>query len=263
VVTLDRLVEEALVRYDAEEAHRRAEVAAESRHADVHLQHVGHDGTAEVTATVDLPDAVDLEEVLTRGAARLKEQGCTDPLPVRRAKALGMLARGELFTDDESAIAPARRITLHLHAAADPTGSGLVRVEETGGFLLLDTLPGWCADPGTQLDVRPVLDLAGHISVGAYEVPDRLKQRTRLLNPTCVFPWCTRPAQRCDCDHVVPHEQGGSTCSCNIAPLCRGHHRLKTRGGWNYTKLDATSYLWHSPHGHSYLRDHHGTEAQP
>jgi hypothetical protein len=34
---------------------------------------------------------------------------------------------------------------------------------------------------------------------------------------------------------------------------------LKTHGGWSYTKADPTSYVWTSPHGYTYLRDHHGT----
>ncbi|MFA6577373.1 MAG: hypothetical protein WCS84_18270, partial [Nocardioides sp.] len=64
----------------------------------------------------------------------------------------------------------------------------------------------------------------------------------------------------CDCDHAVPYGQGGPTCSCNTAPLCRGHHRIKTHGGWTYDVLDRGTYLWHSPHGHLYRRDHTGTE---
>jgi hypothetical protein len=36
-------------------------------------------------------------------------------------------------------------------------------------------------------------------------------------------------------------------------------HRLKTHGGWTYTTLESGTYLWHSPHGYTYLRDHHGT----
>jgi hypothetical protein len=41
--------------------------------------------------------------------------------------------------------------------------------------------------------------------------------------------------------------------------LCRRHHRLKTHGGWTYTTLEPGTYLWRSPHGYQYLRDHTGT----
>jgi len=46
---------------------------------------------------------------------------------------------------------------------------------------------------------------------------------------------------------------------CQLAPLCRSHHRLKTHGRWAYTTLKPGSYLWTSPHGYQYLRDHTGT----
>ena len=75
----------------------------------------------------------------------------------------------------------------------------------------------------------------------------------------CV-PWCTRPAESCDLDHVVPYSEGGSTSSDNIANLCRRHHRLKTHhSGWGYTVLEPGCYLWSSPHGYQFLRDHTGT----
>jgi hypothetical protein len=108
--------------------------------------------------------------------------------------------------------------------------------------------------------VKPVRDLADHIHVAAYEIPDRLAEQDALVDHHCVFPWCTRPARSCDIDHAKPYGEGGPTCSCNTAPLCRGHHRLKTHGGWTYYVLDRGTYLWHSPHGSLFRRDHTGTE---
>ncbi len=75
-----------------------------------------------------------------------------------------------------------------------------------------------------------------------------------------MFPWCTRPAEACDLDHVIPYAEGGTTSSDNIATLCRRHHRLKTHhSGWGYTVLEPGCYLWSSPHGYQFLRDHRGT----
>ena len=127
--------------------------------------------------------------------------------------------------------------------------------------VLVETIREWCGNPDVVINVRPVRDLADHIHVAAYEVPTRLVEQDAAIDLHCVFPWCTRPAVRCDCDHVQPFAEGGPTCSCNTAPLCRGHHRLKTHGGWTYDVLDRGTYLWHSPHGHLYRRDHTGTEA--
>ena len=87
--------------------------------------------------------------------------------------------------------------------------------------------PG-AATRACTLTVKPVIDLADHVRVDAYEVPDRLKERIALRDLGCVFPWCTRPARTaCDHDHAIPHDHGGPTCSCNVAPLCRHHHRLE------------------------------------
>ncbi len=45
----------------------------------------------------------------------------------------------------------------------------------------------------------------------------------------------------------------------NLAPLCRRHHRLKTKTPWTYRTLDIGTWLWTDPHGHTYLRNHNGT----
>ncbi len=108
--------------------------------------------------------------------------------------------------------------------------------------------------------IRPVVDVAEHLHVDQYEVPTRLADQTAERDLTCVFPWCTRPAAHCDTDHVIPYSEGGTTSSDNLAPLCRRHHRLKTHhSGWGYTALEPGTYLWTSPHGYQFLRDHRGT----
>ncbi len=136
-------------------------------------------------------------------------------------------------------------------------------------MVTVEQVRAWCGAPDTSVTVKPVIDLNEHVRVDAYEVPDRMHEAAVLVDHTCVFPWCTRPARGCrpdehdaDCDHITPYapdSSAGSTCSCNIAPLCRRHHRLKTHGRWRYTQVERGTYLWTSPHGLSYLRDHEGT----
>jgi hypothetical protein len=142
---------------------------------------------------------------------------------------------------------------------SDEPGTHLARVDNTRSFVDADQVRAWCATPGTTITVRPVLDLADHLSSTAYETPDRLAEQATHVDGSCVFPWCTRPARSDDCDHVVPHAEGGPTCSCNIARLCRRHHRLKTHTAWHYDVLERGSYLWTSPHGLRFLRDREGT----
>ena len=145
------------------------------------------------------------------------------------------------------------------------TGTGnsgsleLARVENHRRILTADQIRTWCANPDTEVVVKPVIDLNEHIHVAGYEVPDRLREQVTLRDHTCVFPWCTRSARKTDADHVIPYAEGGTTSSDNIAPLCRRHHRLKTHSSWTYTMLEPGSFLWSSPHGYQFLRDHHGT----
>ena len=146
-------------------------------------------------------------------------------------------------------------LSLEAVRGLDPVG----RNETTSRPVLEQQVREWCGRSDAHLTVVPVLDLADHASVDRYEVGDRLRTRISLLHPTCVFPWCSRPARRCDADHVIAHAAGGTTCDCNLAPLCRRHHRLKTKAGWRYRSLETGVWLWTEPHGQRFLRDDRGT----
>ena len=61
------------------------------------------------------------------------------------------------------------------------------------------------------MTVQPVLDLADHLHVGSYEASARLKLQTQLRDLICAFPFCFRPAEKCDCDHRVPHDPDAMT----------------------------------------------------
>jgi hypothetical protein len=154
-----------------------------------------------------------------------------------------------------------RRVVLHVHLerAAILGAGGLARLQEAAGPVTAEQVRGWCGNPDTQVSVRPVLDLAEHIQVEFYEASARLKNQADLRDLTCVFPFCTRRAHRCDHDHRVDHDDGGPTCSCNVAPACRGHHRAKTTGGWGYITVEPGVFLWRSPLGYQYLREATGT----
>src|SRR6188472_4141871 len=121
---VDRLVEEAVVRFMPDEARRRREAAADGRHAHVHTHQVSFEGTVWVEAEVDLADALDLDTALTEGAARLADLGSTASLDVRRSEALGAMARHQLALDLDTTTetpapapgrTPARQVVLHVH----------------------------------------------------------------------------------------------------------------------------------------------------
>ena len=152
---------------------------------------------------------------------------------------------------------------VHLEHAAVLGAGGMARVQETRGPVTAEQVREWCAHPDAQVTVQPVIDLAEHLHVGSYHASARLKLQTQLRDLICAFPFCFRPAEQCDCEHRVPHDperdDGGPTCTCNLAPACRGHHRAKTTGGWNYVTVEPGVYLWRSPLGYQFLNNHTGT----
>ena len=293
---LDRLVEEAIGRFMPEEAERRRRQAADGRCFTIDTRQSSLQGTSTVYGELDLADALDLDAAVTAGAQALADLGSTDSLDVRRAVAVGDLARRQLTLDlnthptdvttaDATAEEPAedpkgskRRVRkprqmvmyVHLSDAAVTPGAPLVgvfgRVENTRGPVHAEQIRQWCGNPDAQVTVKPVIDLNEHIDVEAYEVTGRLEEQTTLTHPTCVFPWRTRPSRAvepdehdADCDHRTPYAVVQHSCSCNLAPLCRRHHRAKTHGRWTYTALERGTYVWTSPQGYQYLRDHEGT----
>jgi len=92
-----------------------------------------------------------------------------------------------------------------------------------------------------------------------------------------VFPCCNRPAHPAtttpsrdsqpihttDCDHIQPYQPHGppdQTSTSNLAPLCQRHHRLNTHTSWRHRVHHRPgTYLWTSPHGLTFVRDHTGT----
>ena len=285
-VVTDRLVAEATARFMPTKAREDADRAAEGRHVRFHHGYVSFNGTTVLEAELDLADALDLDAALSRGAEDLKAAGCNQSLDVRRAMAVGEIARRQLALDlqpegvstgstdeardstDRPATA-ARQVVLYVHlsdAALRGTHDTdcadevhLARVEKHRQVVTAEQVRDWCANPDSTITVKPVIDLHDHLSVSAYEIPDRIREHVELRDHTCVFPWCTRPARRSDIDHVIPHTRGGPTATDNLAALCRRHHRLKTHSTWNYTVIDEGTFLWSSPHGYQYLRDHTGT----
>ena len=65
-------------------------------------------------------------------------------------------------------------------------------------------------------------------------------------------PGCGRPAARGDVDHTIAWDQGGLTCECDLAPLCRHHHRCKQAEGWQLEQPEPGVLIWHTPAGRTY-----------
>jgi hypothetical protein len=53
-------------------------------------------------------------------------------------------------------------------------------------------------------------------------------------------------------DHTVAWDQGGMTCECDLAPLCRHHHRCKQSQGWKLEQPSPGVMVWRTPAGRRY-----------
>jgi hypothetical protein len=85
-----------------------------------------------------------------------------------------------------------------------------------------------------------------------YRPSRKLTHRVKARNTTCTAPGCGRRAATCDLDHTDPHHDGGLTCECNLAPLCRHHHRCKQAEGWRLEQPEPGVLVWHTPAGRTY-----------
>jgi Domain of unknown function (DUF222) len=119
------------------------------------------------------------------------------------------------------------------------------------------TSPGWPADVSEWLAGIALIGLetgdCSHLRESrSYRPPPSLRHLITIRQPTCSFPGCRRPAVRCDDDHTVPYDRGGRTCECNLAPLCRRHHRAKQARGWRLAQPEPGTMVWITPSGRSY-----------
>ncbi|RNM16276.1 HNH endonuclease [Nocardioides pocheonensis] len=200
--------------------------------------------------------ALEFEAGVVSAGSTTQLSGSTSPVPGSTSRRGG------------STTPKARDVVLYVHLseAALTSGDELAPawIENAAGHLVTTgQVAEWCRAGSTtgttRITVRPVLDLAETLHSTGYQPSPTLTEQIELRDRTCVFPWCQRPARGCDKDHIIPWESGGPTSSDNLAALCRRHHRMKTHGGWTYTMLTPGEYLWHSPHGHTWLRDRTGT----
>jgi hypothetical protein len=109
-------------------------------------------------------------------------------------------------------------------------------------------------DWALTVTVRPLaIDGCAHQrETAGYRPSPSLHHVIDVRHRTCSFPGCRRPAAQCDQDHTVPYDQGGRTCECNLACLCRRHHRAKQVQGWRLDQPEPGVLLWTLPHGRSY-----------
>jgi 5-methylcytosine-specific restriction endonuclease McrA len=73
--------------------------------------------------------------------------------------------------------------------------------------------------PGRRVEVSPTTRLFSGATRRAVEVRDR----------ACTHPYCDRPAEASQIDHIVPYAAGGATTQENGRVLCRFHNQLRNQ----------------------------------
>jgi hypothetical protein len=82
-----------------------------------------------------------------------------------------------------------------------------------------------------------------------YRPSRKLRHLVAARNARCTAYGCGRPASACDYDHTQPWDDGGITCECNLAPLCRRHHMIKQGQGWKLEQPEPGVLVWVTPAG--------------
>jgi hypothetical protein len=113
-------------------------------------------------------------------------------------------------------------------------------------------LINWAAGPRTKLRFLESGSCSHARQSPGYVWPAALRHLIEIRQRTCTAPGCRRPARACDIDHTVPFDQGGPTCECNGAPLCRRHHRAKQAPDWHLEQNAPGRMTWRLPSGRVY-----------
>lgn len=206
-------------------------------------------------ALVDSPDdAADSGAVDAPTRDQLRAQAAAllaDPAAVLR------LLGGPDAEPEEPPVKPRRR-PAHLVVHVDSRvlagqRDGVCRAEQLGPLLLEQVQALFV---GRSITVQPVIDLAEHRAVSAYEHPVDVRRRTELRTARDVFPHSGRLGiSRVDHDHPTPYRPPGSggppdqTGDHNDAPLARRDHRAKTHLGFRAEQLGDGTYAWATPNG--------------
>jgi hypothetical protein len=146
---------------------------------------------------------------------------------------------------------------LHPDGTAAAHGCANGRHPPPAGIINLTSTPAPGPDPPQDvLKVRMTPIARGHCdhthAETRYQPSRTLQHLIRVRNATCTAPGCGRPAARCDLDHTIAWDNGGLTCECDLAPLCRHHHRCKQAEGWRLDQPEPGVLVWHTPTGRTY-----------
>ena len=151
---------------------------------------------------------------------------------------------------------PALALMLDDDAAVAAAGSDPARVEGIGP-IPIGRARELCGGDASWMRVLTHPETGMVLSVGRdqYPPPASLRRLVKWRADRCMGPGCGMPASRCEVDHTIAWEHGGTTNLENLAPLCRGHHKVKHHGGWRVRQVPDSggAVEWTSPLGRQYV----------
>jgi hypothetical protein len=274
--TVRRWARRAVTQLDADAVRKRAEQATTTRCIQLSPSGAG-DGMAWLTAL--LPEE---RALAAYGRVCDLAEHATDPGDPRTLQQ----ARADVFADLLLGVPPTRLAQLAPDDDPGPEdagggGAGLVPWTAAGVPVNLTVLIDAAGvaqtgryGPISPRTVRNLLDLSarsgGRVNVTVqepvtcpgehpdggqgdpYQPPAGTRRTVQLRDTVCVYPGCAHPATSCDLDHTLPWPHG-PTCPCNLAALCRHHHRLKHLDpGWALTNHGDGHLTWITPWGTAY-----------
>jgi hypothetical protein len=260
VTRIDREVTEALAKFDPTEVAQAEDEAKAAWGVTLQDHGLTWAGTSSLEIIGDTPTLTRFRDQLAAEAHALLDRSLpTEDQPTqgqRMIAALGAFSSSGSTSSDSTTM-------LYVHVPAEGAEDALATVEGHGP-LSLPTLADWLTGAQARVIVRPVLDLSRANAVDQHDPPAWMRELVILRDPTCVHPYCDRPARGCDLDHIEPYVEmddggpPGQTRPENLAPLCRRHHRAKTHDGWSYCRNPDGSYTWTSPTRHTLVSDPRG-----
>jgi hypothetical protein len=247
-----------VIALDPEGAKDRAAAAKDD--ADVQL-YAGEDETSTLCAHGDALRAREMMDAINDRAEALGRAGDDRNVGVRRFDALADFVLGPVHqsvgTDGAVERPATRRATTLLGLDLDTllglnehpgelVGYGPITAETARRIAADSTLRRMVTDPLTG----DTLDLG----LTSYRPSAALQRLIEATYPTCTMPGCSRPSIQCEIDHRHERHEGGGTDRCNLKPLCKMHHQMKTKGRWRVDANPDGSETWTSYLGFSYVK---------
>ncbi|MEG9247592.1 DUF222 domain-containing protein [Arthrobacter sp. Soc17.1.1.1] len=236
------------------------------------------DGMAWLNAYLPAEQALALHTTVDAAARSLRAADDPRTLPQLRADVLADLLLGTGGSTGESTrTAPGSGAGCRCGSSAE---SGQGRFPRSAAAKIVVTVPvfslmGLTDEPAELEGYGPIpADAARTLAAGAtswlrllthpftgavlgldrtrYRPSEDLRTWIRLRNSTCSFYGCSRPASRCDLDHLLAWADDGATGPDDLFPACKRHHMLKHRTDWTPSPDSGGGLTWLSPGGRTY-----------